>query len=171
MTDVTLVEGKLSFRFTGVDFAEKYDDWRHYRNVFNSACGSSKAVDFIVSKDNVLWLIEVKDYRRNKRTKPSDLADEVIIKVRDTMAGLVSAKFVAVDDAEARTSKEALSRKTLKVALHLEQPSKPSHLFRMTVNPANILLKLQQKLRFADVHPRIFNIQKFPENLGTVSSI
>ena len=43
--NVNLTEGALQFRLNGVDFAEKYDDWRHYRNVFNSACGSSKAVD------------------------------------------------------------------------------------------------------------------------------
>lgn len=171
MTDVTLVEGRLSFEFLGVFFAEKYDDWQHYRNKYNSACGSSKAVDFIVCRNNETWLIEVKDYRRNKRTKSIDLAEEVALKVRDTMAGLVSAKFVGANDAERKTSAAALSKGKLRVALHLEQPSKPSRLFPVSVSPANIKLKLRQNLKFADAHPVVVDRNKFPPGLGRVTSI
>lgn len=171
MTDITLSEGNLSFRFDSVEFAEKYDDWRHYRNVFNSACGSSKAVDFVVSKGGTLWLIEVKDYRNHKRTKPSDLPDEVMLKVRDTMAGLVSAAFVGVDGDEKKTSRSALKKSRLKFVLHLEQRSKPSRLFPKSANPADILMKLRQRLRFADCHPTVVDRATFPTSLGIVSSI
>ncbi|MCD9150153.1 cysteine--tRNA ligase [Pseudophaeobacter flagellatus] len=171
MIDIALNEGSLSFEFDSVEFAEKYDDWRHYRGVFNSACGSSKAVDFVVSKGGTLWLIEVKDYRTHARTKPSDLADEVMLKVRDTMAGLVSAAYVGVDADEKRTSRSALKKRKLKVVLHLEQPSKPSRLFPMSVDPADILMKLRQRLRFADCHPTVVDRAKFPNSLGRVSSI
>lgn len=171
MTDITLSEGSLSFEFESVEFAEKYDDWRHYRGVFNSACESSKAVDFIVSKENTLWLIEVKDYRRHKRTKPSCLADEVMLKVRDTMAGLVSAAFLGVDDDEKRASRTALKKRRLKVVLHLEQPSKQSRLFPVSVRPTDISMKLKQKLRFADCHPIVVDQEKFPASLGRVNSI
>jgi hypothetical protein len=171
MADVTLVEGRLSFEFVGVDFAEKYDEWRHYRNKFNSACGSSKAVDFIVSKDNELWLIEVKDFRRNRRTKPIDLADEIALKVRDTMAGLVSTKFVGANPGEVTASASALSKGKLRVALHLEQPRNPSRLFPISVNPANIKMKLRQNLKFADAHPVVVDLAGFPAHLGRVVSI
>jgi hypothetical protein len=100
MSDVTLVEERLSFTFKGVDFAEKYDDWEHYRNQYNPVCGGSKAVDFLMSKNGEIWLIEVKDFRQHRRTKAIDLADEVALKVRDTMAGLVSARFLARDAGE-----------------------------------------------------------------------
>lgn len=171
MVDIVLNEGGLSFKFVGVDFAEKYDDWRHYRGVFNSACDSSKAVDFVVSKEGTLWLIEVKDYRAHIRTKPSDLADEVMLKVRDTMAGLVSAAFVGADAHENKTSRSALEKNRLKVVLHLEQPSKPSRLHPVSVKPADILMKLKQKLRFADCHPTVVDRANFPASLGVVSSI
>ncbi|WP_145399968.1 hypothetical protein [Paracoccus sulfuroxidans] len=170
MLDITLSEGDLSFELEQVSFAEKYDDWRHYRNVFNSACGASKAVDFAVSKAGTLWLIEVKDYRRNKRTKPSSLADEVMLKVRDTMAGLVSTAFVGVDAQEADRSRSALSSRKLKIVLHLEQPSKPSRLFPKSVDPADILMQLKQRLRFADCHPIVVDRLTFPASLGRVIS-
>lgn len=170
MLDITLEEGSLSFDFDQVEFAKKYDDWRHYKGVFNSACGSSKAVDFLVSKEKILWMIEVKDYRRHQRTKPSDLADDVMLKVRDTMAGLVSAAFVGVDTEEKRTSRSALSHRKLKIALHLEQPSKPSRLFPVSVDPADILMKLKQKLRFADCHPIVVDRARFPASVGRVRS-
>lgn len=170
MTDITLIEGSLSFELEQVNFAEKYDDWRHYRNVFNSACESSKAVDFLVSKAGTLWLIEVKDYRRHLRTKPSNLADEVMLKVRDTMAGLVSTAFVGMDSGEKSTSRSALSHRKLRILFHLEQPSKPSRLFPMSVDPADILMKLKQRLRFADYHPIVVDRATFPASLGRVTS-
>jgi hypothetical protein len=171
MPDVTLVEGRLSFAFKGVAFAEKYDDWQHYRHQYNPACGGSKAVDFVVSKNGTIWLIEVKDFRQHRRIKGIDLADEVALKVRDTMAGLVSAKFLAKNNCEAFASGAALSCGKMRVALHLEQPSKPSRLFPISVDSANIKMKLRQILRFADPHLEVCNRHSFPAELGAVDSI
>jgi hypothetical protein len=171
MPDVTLIEGNLSFIFEDVDFAEKYDDWKHYRNQYSPACGGSKAVDFIVSKHDEIWLIEVKDFRHHKRTKAIDLADEIALKVRDTMAGIVSAKFLANDHGESETSRSALYCTKLRVAFHLEQPRQPSRLNPRSVDPANIKMKLRQILRFADPHLIVFNCRSFPARLGRVESI
>lgn len=171
MVDVSLAEGRLSFQFIDVDFAEKYDEWSHYRNCFNSACVSSKAVDFIVSKNKEIWFIEVKDYRRHRRVKSIDMADEVALKVRDTMSGIVSTKFVGTDQSEVKISKAVLAGKKLHVALHLEQPSNPSRLFPISVNSANIKLKMKQIMKFADFHPIVINRVSFPGFLGTVTSI
>ena len=171
MPDVTLTEGRLSFAFKDIAFAEKYDDWQHYRNQYNRACGGSKAVDFIVSKNDELWLIEVKDFRQQRRVKTIDLADEIALKVRDTMAGLVSAKFLARSKTETIAATEAFSCTKLRVGFHLEQPRTPSKLFPQSVDPANIKMKLRQILRFADPHIEVFNQRSFPTRLGEVESI
>jgi hypothetical protein len=171
MPNVRLTEGGLVFEFNNVDVAQKYDDWRHYRNVFQIAGGTAKAVDFIVCKDSQLWLIEVKDYRMHARTKALDLADEVALKVKDTLSGLVSAKFQAADKEEEKASASALKCKKLRVALHLEQPVKPSKLFPQSIDPADIKMKLRQKLRFADCHPMVFDNSTFPAELGSARTL
>ena len=171
MCDIKLKEGRLAFHFQGVKLATQYDNWQHYRNQYSSACGSSKAVDFIVCKNREVWLIEVKDYRRNKRSKKMDLAEEVALKVRDTLAGLVSAQFLATNAQERSDAKAALSQRKLCVALHLQQPKNPSRLFPRVYNPANLTLKLKQQLRFIDPHTRLIDTTDFPTSLGSVKSI
>ena len=103
-----LSEGCLQFNFDQSCLAEKYDDWSFYRNQFQSTCGSAKAVDMICLSDDISWLIEIKDYRQHKRTKPQDLGDEVALKVRDTLAGLVAAKMKANDSNEKTFAKRVL---------------------------------------------------------------
>ena len=171
MLNMTLTEGRLSFHFQGVKLATQYDNWQHYRNQYSSACGSSKAVDFIVCKKSEVWLIEVKDYRQNKRSKEIDLAEEVALKVRDTLAGLVSAQFLATDAQERSDAKAALSQRKLRVALHLQQPKNRNRLFPRLYNPANLTLKLEQQLRFIDPHPLVTDTTNFPTSLGSVDSI
>ncbi|GGP00721.1 hypothetical protein [Stakelama pacifica] len=169
MADIKFTEGRLSFYFRDVVLAEKYDDWSHYRNQFCKFVKHSKAVDFLVVKDSEVWLIEVKDYRFHQRSKSIDISEEVSIKVRDTMAGLVSAKFLANMISELNSSHSALSCKKLRVALHLEQQKNPSRLFPLPVDPANLTIKLRQKLRFADHRVQIFNSRNFPPQLGEVT--
>ena len=172
MINITLTEGRLSFDFQGVKLATRYDSWQHYRNHYSSACGSSKAVDFIVCKNHEVWLIEVKDYRRNKRLKTIDLTEEVALEVRDTLAGLVSAKFLATNAQERSDAITALSQKKLRVALHLQQPRNPSRLYPRVDNPINIniALKLKQQLRFIDPHPQVIDTTSFPTSLGNSKS-
>jgi hypothetical protein len=171
MPDFNLIEGRISFTFSDADFAEKYDDWQHYRNVYQKACGSSQAVDFIVSTGRELWMIEVKDFRRHRRTKEISLHDEITKKVRDTMAGLISAQFNAANTSEVQYARSATSCTTLRIGVHLEQPRNPSRLFPHSVDLANFTIKLKQNLRFADCHPKVFNIATFPRNLGSAESI
>jgi hypothetical protein len=73
-------EGRLTFTFPDPLEAAQYDSWAFYRNQFNSAFGGTKAIDFICIDNDKTWLIEVKDYRANRRTKAIDLADEVALK-------------------------------------------------------------------------------------------
>lgn len=148
-----LTEGRLTFEFQSDD-SSQYDNWSFYRNPFNSAFGGTKAIDFISTDTRHTWLIEVKDYRRDRRTKPSELSVEVAYKVRDTLAGLVSAQFNANDPDEKRLAKEAL-RKPPRVVLHLEQPPTGSRLFPRVAEPANLVLQLKQILKAVDPHPHV----------------
>lgn len=146
-------EGNLTFRFPDQAIASKYDDWVHYRRQFNQAFGGTKAVDLLYADDEVGWLIEVKDYREHHRTKTIDLADEVAAKVRDTLAGLVSAKLHANDADERKVAKAMLRCRTLRVVLHLEQPTKHSKLRPRAIDPTAVLIKLRGLLKAIDPHP------------------
>jgi len=163
-------EGRLRFNFDGAD-AGKYDDWRFYRNRFKGSCNGNKAVDFVYVEEDRTWLIEVKDYRRHRRTKPSELADEVAIKVRDTLAGLAAAKINADDEMERRLARRALQKANLRVVLHLEQPANPSKLFPEAVDPSKLKQKLKQKLKAIDPHPCVVDRNSLrPEMNWTVES-
>lgn len=152
-----LSEGRLQFTFGPSCCTEKYDDWSFFRNQFQSTCGGVKAVDIVCVSNNTSWLIEIKDYRRHKRTKPQELGDEIAIKVRDTLAGLLAAKMNANDFAEKNFAKKAIQSKTIKVVLHLEQPEKKSRLFPRAIDPAAVKQSLKRQLRAIDAHPCIIN--------------
>lgn len=155
-----LVEGTLTFTFPEPLKAQQYDDWSFYRNQFNRAFGGTKAVDFVCLDQQCTWLIEVKDYRVARRSKPSDLGDEVAAKVRDTLAGLVAASCNANDLDERRFAQKALKNKCLRVVLHLEQRANPSRLFPQVANPANLQMRLKQLLKAVDAHPLVVDKQK-----------
>ena len=106
-----LSEDRLQFTFGPSCRAEKYDEWSFFRNQFQSMCGGAKAVDMVCISNNTSWLIEIKDYRRHKRTKPQALGDEIAMKVRDTLAGLLAAKMNANDIAEKDFAKKAIQNK------------------------------------------------------------
>jgi hypothetical protein len=105
-----------------------------------------------------LWLVEVKDYRRSPRTKEIGLADEVALKVRDSLALLVAAAMSAKDPQERSFARDALTSKRVCVGLHLEQPKQHSKLFPRVVDPADLLQKLTQLVRSIDPHPRVFEM-------------
>ena len=151
----TITEGRLTFTFPDQSTVDKYDDWSFYRNQFNSAFGGTKAVDLIYIAGSTTWLIEVKDYRVDRRTKAIDLCEEVAIKVRDTLAGLVAAQSNASQATEKDFAKKAIRARSIRVVLHLEQPRNPSKLFPSVIAPANAMLKLKQQLRGVDAHPKV----------------
>lgn len=155
MTDsaITLHEGALTFTFPAIGKASQYDNWAHYRQQFNQAFGGTKAVDFLYVAEQTAWLIEVKDYRVHPRTKTLDLAAEVALKVRDTLAGLVSAQCAANNPEEKKVAREVLRCHTLRVVLHLEQPQKQSRLRPRAIEPKDVLMKLKQLIKAIDPHP------------------
>ncbi len=146
-------EDRLVFTFPAEATSSKYDAWAHYRNQFNSAFGGTKAVDMLYAAADTAWLIEVKDYRVNPRTKAIDLAEEVALKVRDTLAGLVSARLHANDADEKYVADVVLRKRRMRVVLHLETPRSRSRLQPKPIEATTVLQKLKQLIRSVDPHP------------------
>jgi hypothetical protein len=132
----------------------KYDDSAFHRNQFQSFAKGSKAVDAVaLADDGTLWLIEVKDYRRHRRTKPGSVFDETAGKVRSTLAGLAAARVNANDTGERDLAVLAMTCGQIRVALQLIQPSRPSKLFPRVVDPCDAQLQLKRVVRAVDAHP------------------
>lgn len=166
-----MTEGVLSFDFETENgsLASKYDEWSFYRKHFCKIADGIKAVDFIYidRAQRCTWLIEVKDYRhpQTELIKPSELADAVALKVRDTLAGLVAAKYNANDVNEKQFSQHALEMSEIRVVLHLEQV-----LAKRYIEPADILTKLKQKLKAIDVHLKVVNKDNLKSDMRWVVS-
>lgn len=149
-----ITEGALTFTFVDKAKADKYDDWSFYRKQFQQGCATdNKAVDVLCEFNRHAWLIEVKDYRAHARTKAVDLADEVAIKVRDTLAGLVAASMNANDPDERAFAGKMVRAQTMRVVCHLEQPAKTSRLRPRVIEPDKLTLKLRMLLKAIDAHP------------------
>jgi hypothetical protein len=145
----------LNFFFPENWKVAKYDDWVFYRNQFSRMWNEIKAVDIIVfDVSSTFWLIEVKDYRKNRRTKPTSLPVDVAGKVFDTLAAILPAKVNASNAEEkAMASNIAVNSRKIRVVLHLEQPRQSSKLFPRAISPADVQQKLRQLLRPVDSHP------------------
>ena len=153
-------EGALTFSFPDHCEAGKYDAWSFYRNQFRSVAGGSKAVDILCLADGVAWLVEIKDYRRHRRTKSIDLCNEVAAKVRDTLSGLAAASANANNPDERALAHRALEMRRWRVALHIEQPNVASGLRPRAVDPASMKSKLRKKLKAIDAHPAVVDRQR-----------
>lgn len=159
-------EGILSFDFETDDgsLVSKYDDWIFYRHHFCKLANGVKAVDFVYvdQTQRCTWLIEVKDYRhpQTEQIKPSELADAVALKVRDTLAGLVAAKCNANKDEERDLSCAALTMNKFNVVLHMEQIKRV-----WSIDPADLQLKLKQKLKAVDAHSKVVSKDSLKSNM------
>lgn len=73
----------------------------------------------VIDGDKTLWLIEVKDYRSDAVEKDrSQLADVIVDKVLDTLAGLRCAQFT--DTMEKSFASVAAKAERLRVIAHVE---------------------------------------------------
>jgi hypothetical protein len=150
----TIVEGNLTFEFPDGWQAEQYDRWSFYRNQYQQVCNGTKAVDLLaIDQARHLWMIEAKDYRRQRRMKSIDLAEEVARKVHDTLAGLAAARCNANDDAERSYANASMQCGGIRIVLHLEQPVIPSKAFPMVGKRANIQARLKRLVKAIDPHP------------------
>ena len=146
-----LNEGELEFDFSDDWLVFKYDKCAYYRRHFQDFANGTKAVDFVAyhQATKVLWLIEVKDYSEHSRTKPSEVVDEVAVKVRDTLAGLLAMRVRATDGSQAIAA-QAMQFRSLRVALLIEQPA--HHSATRIFNPMTIKDQMSRVLRPVDPH-------------------
>lgn len=153
---ITMQIEDLSFHFPDSWAVTRYDDWPFYRNRFKDACGGNKAIDLLALNpdDKTLWLIEVKDYRYHPREKDVKIWDEIALKSRDTLAGLVAARFNG-EEPERSQAQRSLQARGLRVVFHLEQPERHSKLFPRPFNLANVQQKLRQIMKPIDPHPLV----------------
>jgi hypothetical protein len=170
-----LTDGKLACDFPPAWHVTKYDDWAFYRNQFQSCCTGNKSMDFLGfnPKDQTLWMVEVKDYRQFRRSKDDKISlwDEVAIKARDTLSGLLAAKVEAGHNDHAFAQRSVTAAK-LRVVLHLEQPTSHSKLFPRVYNPADIQQKIKQLVKPIDPHPCVVelgNMSRVPWRAETIS--
>lgn len=106
ISDTTMpdfVEGDLEVAFSSIWKWIKYDDQPFYRKRMQQLSGvldgrqeSTRALDLIATTGSLLLLVEVKDFRRHRienkhRLKNQELALEVALKTRDTVAGMMGA--------------------------------------------------------------------------------
>lgn len=150
MTQSLDVDGKR-FLFPTDWQALKYDDSAFHRHQFQNFAGGSKAMDLVaLSPGQELWLIEVKDYTRHRRSKSGSLFDEVAAKVRATLARLAVARVRAYDPHERQMADKAMRARSIRMVLHLDQPRHPSRLFPQAIDPRSATQKLQQSVRGVD---------------------
>lgn len=155
----------LNFDFSDNWQVGQYDSWSFYQNQVSRMWNGIKALDLLaVDPHKTAWLIEVKDYSQQQRTKPSELSDEVAHKVFDTLAALIPAKNGANDAGEKQIARAVTLALRLRVVLHLEQPAKHSKLRPIAINPADIKQKIRQLLKPVDAHPLVVS----KANLGAL---
>lgn len=152
---ICIDEGRLRFTFVSSSIATTYDTWTFYRKHFLKVHDGLKGVDILCVSGTTLWLIEVKDYRVNRRTKPSQLDEELAGKVVSTLAALSAAAVNANVEQERDFSRRSRMVDTIKVVLHLEQPQKGSKLFPQIIDPSILVMKLKRRLKAIDPHPGI----------------
>ncbi len=166
----SITEGNLQFAFPNEWQATTFDSWSFYRNQFQSVCGGSKAVDLLAIEPTACaWTIEVKDYRQHRRTKTIDLAEEVAVKVRDSLAALAAANVNANDSHERSMAHAALRCPRFRVVLHLEQPAKHSRLFPRAIDPVHIQQRLKQLIKAIDAHPLVVEMGRMNGVAWTVT--
>ena len=191
----TITEGQLKFDFPNGWQSSKFDKWIFYRNQFMrlaeasmncrkckdtircAKCGDrkvagTKGVDILaIAPDSICWQIEIKDYRLTRESSFAFLADEVALKVRDTLACLVAARINANDAGEKQLADAGLRCNGLRVVLHLEQPIPKSPLESLASRRANVLQRLRQLVKAIDPRPLVLAMNEMDGVVWTVTQL
>ena len=193
-----ITEDKLQFTFPN-DWNPvpcKLDDWAYYRRQYSRyfnqikpicancngviLCASCnhmntfgvKAMDIAaIDSSRIAWLIEIKDYRFNQRTKAIDLADEIAIKVRDSLAMILAAVTQANIASEQSMAKAISLAKRICVVAHIEQSLTPTRLRPPAIDLIAIREKLRRLLHFLDPHVLVVESSRMQNLPWTVSRI
>ncbi len=135
--------------------AFKYDDTTFYREFVEHKLDETQAVDVVALSDSELLLLEAKDFRghriANKAKLKGPIADVAARKARDTVAGLLGASRLAVNEFASEELAESLKRgREITVVLWLEDDTfKDERTAKVKVQALNGLLK--QRLAWLNV--------------------
>lgn len=161
MTATSLIEEHLLFEFGSSWQVAKYDEHPIYREGIESLkeqipCKQclkprevgSKAVDFVGTYKGQPYFIEVKDFRghsvENRKRIQGELAVEVALKVRDTLAGLIG----VCRTNGGRPLIAPILERAPTVLLWLEEDASPSKLKEQSHEVMNLTTVLRQRLRW-----------------------
>ena len=154
----SITERNLRFDFPAKWIAVKYDELSFYTRQFQHVSGAG-AVDILaIEPAGCCWLIEAKDYRQGHQTSAVRLAAVVAQKVRDTLAGLATAR-VRATGGDQRVAQACMTCSDLRVVLHMENPTLASALFTRAINPANVQLALKPLVRAIDSRFQVVDTQ------------
>lgn len=160
----TITEGELTFDFSPTALVLKYDDCSFYKNNFIKVNNGIKAVDFIVSDDHKVYLIEVKDYTHSDtiKVKPTALIDDIVKKIIDTMASIICMKNHSKSTPKEKKIASSLCKlNDIIFIFHIELPTtKSADLFGARYNPQNLEIKIKSKLSRIELNMITVNINK-----------
>ncbi len=152
------------FTFPAGWVCRKYeDDQSFYRNKIEPSFKFDKepglkGVDIVAfSPDRQMWLIESKDYRHHQRTKPEDPAREFVLKVRDTLTGLMVAVVDRQDNTLDDIRRCVHAATSIRLAFQFEQPCRHSKLFPRVFDPADVQQQIKTKVRRICPHPLVID--------------
>ncbi|MDD5277610.1 MAG: hypothetical protein PHR16_16210 [Methylovulum sp.] len=152
---VDIQEGNLlfSFKFDAI----KFDDSQYYREHFIKIQNGISAVDILAVDGNIGYLIEVKDYTHpdSEELKLNDLIDAIVKKIISTLSAILPMKMNAHHQTEKDLASLFCKTNEVKIFLHLELPPPTSKLQQSTWSFQNIQMKLKNKLKPIDAHPKV----------------
>lgn len=149
---IELTEGDLTFLFPDGWQADQLDKWHYYHHHFKRVADGVKCVDFLaIDSAHRLWLIEVKDYRRDRKTTASELSEAVVEKVRNSLGLLMAASIQSDPTHERDLARQAARQDSLRVVLHMEQPRHRSRLRPTPIDPSSIRQVLRKRLKVTGV--------------------
>lgn len=173
MPELNLNVDGLIFHFPENWNAVKFDEWAFYRQQFSRMRNGIKGVDILAlpPRNDVLWMIEVKDFRINPRRKSQPLHEELWEKVFATLAALAAAPANANEPEEKEFAKKAILAERIRVIFHGAQPQRISRLFPASYDQANLQQKMRSIFKAIDPHARAVDHNSLPNFIPWTASI
>lgn len=178
MINIT-VDQSLHFHFEDDWKVVQYDETDYYKTHLKnqhswkkskkrtSVTDGLKGVDLVAlqPQDNILYLIECKDYREYPRKKEQHPVEEFCQKTLDTLAGLLPAALCGIPgNAETKTLKTVVRRaEQLRLVLHFEQAKTEDKLWsRGAYDIADLQQKLRGLLKAIDPYTLVVDMDTLP---------
>lgn len=159
----TFQENFLRFEFRETWQVIQLDDHPSYRKGIEKL-GETKAIDFLGVHNNVLYLVEVKDFRTHRipnqrRLTDGELAIEFGQKVRDSIACIISsARNPTYAELFQEFAKGLKAGKTVKVVLWLEHDLPNYNSMRAKVRASTDSNYFKKHLKWFPSHVLVANV-------------